>query len=212
MHGKTTVKMRLGNYESDHVIWVADIVDQCIVGLDFLLQHNCQVDVGNALLKVGPEEVPMRRGNVSEIRCCRVVLQQEEIVPANSETLLSGKFTRGINGEQELGRWASVNPGREQALGEGLLVGRSLVDLRSRLLPVRVMNLSNKPRKLPKGPGIQLAIPSLGRALYRSGYLGYDCTVLVNGLVVARHCDTLVFFRPSVRCFLYFTHSDHRFT
>ena len=107
MHGKTTVKMRLGNYESDHVIWVADIVDQCIVGLDFLLQHNCQVDVGNALLKVGPEEVPMRRGNVSEIRCCRVVLQQEEIVPANSETLLSGKFTRGVNGEQELGQCES---------------------------------------------------------------------------------------------------------
>ena len=141
------------------MIWVADIVDQCIVGLNFLLQHNFQVDVGNALLKVGPEEVPMRFGNVIEIRCCRVVLQQEEIVPANSETLLSGKFTRGINGEQELGRWASVNPGREQALGEGLLVGRSLVDLRSRLLPVRVMNLSNKPRKLPKGTFIDLCEP-----------------------------------------------------
>ena len=99
------------------MIWVADIVDQCIVVLDFLLQHNCQVDVGNALLKVVPEEVPMRSGNVSEIRC-RVVLQQEEIVPANSEALLRGKFTGGVNGEQELGRWASVNPGREQALGE----------------------------------------------------------------------------------------------
>ena len=55
--------------------------------------------------------------------------------------------------------WASVNPGREQALGEGLLVGRSLVDLRSRLLPVRVMNLSNKPRKLPKGTFIGLCEP-----------------------------------------------------
>ena len=55
VRGKTTVKMRLGNYEADHVIWVADIVDKCIVGLDFLLQHNCQVDVGNALLKVGPD-------------------------------------------------------------------------------------------------------------------------------------------------------------
>ena len=55
VRGKTTVKMRLGNYEADHVIWVADVVDQCIVGLDFLLQHNCQVDVGNALLKVGPD-------------------------------------------------------------------------------------------------------------------------------------------------------------
>ena len=98
VRGKTTVKIRLGNYEADHVIWVADIVDQCILGLDFLLQHNCQVDVGNALLKVGSEEVPMRSGNVSEIRCRRVVLQQEEIVPANSEALLRGKFT-GVNGE-----------------------------------------------------------------------------------------------------------------
>ena len=77
----------------------------------------------------------------------------------NSETLLSGKFKRGVNGEHELSRWASVNPGREQALGKGLLVGRSLVDLRSRLLPVRVMNLSNKPRKLPKGTFIGLCEP-----------------------------------------------------
>ena len=52
-----------------------------------------------------------------------------------------------------------MNPGREQALGEGLLVGRSLVDLRSSLLPVRVMNLSNKPRKLPKGTYIGLCEP-----------------------------------------------------
>ena len=58
-----------------------------------------------------------------------------------------------------MGRRASVNPGREQALGEGLLVGRSLVDLRSSLLPVRVMNLSNKPRKLPKGTFIGLCEP-----------------------------------------------------
>ena len=55
VRGKTTVKMRLGNYEADHVIWVADVVDQCIVGLDFLLQHNCQVDVGNARLNVEPD-------------------------------------------------------------------------------------------------------------------------------------------------------------
>ena len=37
VRGKMIVKMRLGNYEADHVIWVADIVDQCILGLDFLL-------------------------------------------------------------------------------------------------------------------------------------------------------------------------------
>ena len=27
--------------------------------------------------------------------------------------LLRGKFTGGVNGEQEFGRWASVSPGRE---------------------------------------------------------------------------------------------------
>ena len=41
----------------------------------------------------------MKSGKVSEIRCRRVVLQQEEFVPANSEALLKGKFTRGVNGE-----------------------------------------------------------------------------------------------------------------
>ena len=40
-------------------IWVADITDECILGLDFLRQHKSSVDLRKGILYLGEEEIPL---------------------------------------------------------------------------------------------------------------------------------------------------------
>ena len=43
--GRTRLRFRIGTFEAWQEAWVAEITDPCIVGLDFLVGHHCQVDI-----------------------------------------------------------------------------------------------------------------------------------------------------------------------
>ena len=53
------LRVALGNCETKHDVWVADINEEGIIGLDYLMVNNCQVDLGGKLLYVGSDEVPL---------------------------------------------------------------------------------------------------------------------------------------------------------
>ena len=59
--GITTMPLTVGTFQAKQRMWVTDIADECILGLDFLQQHNCQVDLKKALLHIGNEEVPLQQ-------------------------------------------------------------------------------------------------------------------------------------------------------
>ena len=44
-----------------HQMWVADTTDECVLGLDFLEHHGCQVDLKQGILLVAEEEVPLQQ-------------------------------------------------------------------------------------------------------------------------------------------------------
>ena len=43
IQGKGDLRMKIGSQEAVHPMWVADIQDECILGLDFLELHGCMV-------------------------------------------------------------------------------------------------------------------------------------------------------------------------
>ena len=57
-----------------HELWVADIHDECIPGLDFLQLHECLVNLKDGSLTLGEEEIALRKASQPCSSCCRVLL------------------------------------------------------------------------------------------------------------------------------------------
>jgi len=135
-------------------MWVADISDECILGLDFLESHGCQVNLKDGALIIGGEEkIPLERSNMAmEPACYKAILLDDVCLPLLSEMVLPVKVeTAGSNS-----RWGVLGQSTSQevsisGVSDCLLVGRTLVDLYCERTPLRVMNLSSQQQKIPKG-------------------------------------------------------------
>jgi len=134
-------------------MWVADISDECILGLDFLESHGCQVNLKDGALIIGGEEIPLERSNMAlEPACYKAILLDDVCLPPLSEMVLPVKVeTTGSNA-----RWGVLGQSTAQevsvsGVSDCLLVGRTLVDLYCERTPLRVMNLSSQQQKIPKG-------------------------------------------------------------
>ena len=156
---------------------MADITDPCILGLDFLIANNCRVDIANAVPQMPSVEVPMvKKGTSSSPHCWRVVVEDEITIPPKCEAIIFGKRGDEVETENDIGRWASVGPVNNATVVHGLLVAWTLVDLRMDKLPVRVMNVSDKQRKLKTGTIVGLCEPvSNVRRVYVDGTDGPVC-------------------------------------
>ena len=154
VQGRGLLRVTLGNCETTHDVWVANIVEEGIIGLDYLVANNCQVDLGGKLLYLGNDEVPLfSESQPQSNSLSRVVVRRTVAVPAMSEAIIPGELKR------ELGRsaWATIEP--IENLKCKLLVARTLVDLTIKDLPVRVMNLTNDYISLKRGTEIGLCGP-----------------------------------------------------
>lgn len=56
VRGEKSVVLKLRERTFQHKVIVADIVDDCILGLDFMREHHCEIDVNQGILKCGAEE------------------------------------------------------------------------------------------------------------------------------------------------------------
>ena len=53
IHGRGQLQLGIGSLVLPQELWVADIHDECILGLDFLQTHSCQVNLKDGSLIVG---------------------------------------------------------------------------------------------------------------------------------------------------------------
>ena len=124
------------------------IPHQRILGLDFLEHHGCQVDLKQGILLIAEEEVPLQQPRKdAEPSCCRVIAQDTVNLSPRSETIVPACLVDFKGGT----RWGVLSPGPEQCCLDDLLIGKTLVDLEQERVPVRVLNLSDQPRKLKSG-------------------------------------------------------------
>ncbi|XP_028408645.1 uncharacterized protein LOC114531194 [Dendronephthya gigantea] len=159
MTGETTpvrsrgkVCLQVGNFKVMHVVWFADIENKCILGLDFLAPNDCVVGVTEACLRIGAEEVRLKRAAVTKKPVCRrVVVAETWSIPPKSEALIPAV----LDGDEvpEEG-WGGLSPRRNRGLPGDVLVARTVVDLRKPVVAVRVLNLSDEERKLRKGVNV----------------------------------------------------------
>ena len=154
IRGTAELRLGIGVLTIPHQMWVAEITDECILGLDFLERHGCQVDLKEGVLLIGEEEVPLQQAQKdAEPSTCRVIAQDSVNLPPRCETIIPASLLN-FNGNA---RWGVLSPDRKAQSLNGLLIGKTLVDLRERV-PVRVLNPSDQPRKLKAGSGLAICV------------------------------------------------------
>ncbi|GBM27783.1 Retrovirus-related Pol polyprotein from transposon 297 [Araneus ventricosus] len=153
IHGKLDAAIECGSRKFQHKIYVADITDPCILGLDFLQKFNFMVDLEKNEIRTGGEEIPLFSASAEDSKLCTVLAKEKTIIPARSECLIqgvpeaSGKF-----------RYA-VTDFPSEVSQKGVLVAATLVDLKKGAIPVRVLNLDHKPKTIDKGTVIATCEP-----------------------------------------------------
>ena len=153
IRGKIDLEIGIGNQTFIHETWIADITDECLLGLDFLMLHGCQVDVKDGVLCLGREEIPLSKPSAGalEQHCYRAVVARPVSLPPHSEVIVPARI-EGLSGGERWGILESAVTTSQDATP--VLVGRTLVDLQRQEVPVRVMNLTHEPRRLRKGAAL----------------------------------------------------------
>jgi hypothetical protein len=172
------VNLQVGNFQTVHDVWVAEIENECILGLDFLIPNNCVVNVAEACLHIGSEEVRLKRMAASKRPVCRrVVVAENWSVPPKSEAIIPGVLDR--DGGPEEG-WGELIPSQKHGLPKDMLVARAVVDLGKPVVAVRVLNMSDEERVVRKGTDVASCevIDSLTNAEKLEGEMQAESTVV----------------------------------
>ena len=146
------VNLQVGNFQTMHDVWVAEIENECILGLDFLIPNNCVVNVSEACLHIGVEEVRLKRLAASKRPLCRrVVVAENWSVPPKSEAIIPGVLDGNEIPEEG---WGELVPSQKRGLPKDMLVARTVVDLGKPVIAVKVLNMSDDERIVRKGTDV----------------------------------------------------------
>ena len=151
IHGRGNLVLKIGSLNMPHQMWVADIQDKCILGLDFLERHDCLVNIKDSSLRVGQQEFPLRKSNAQQVPSCyRVTLANHISIPPLSEAIVPVR----IEGVSDAAQWGMLEcPASDEEDGhvDGVLIGRTLVDMQKKTTPLRVMNLTRESKVIRRG-------------------------------------------------------------
>ncbi|GBM40902.1 Retrovirus-related Pol polyprotein from transposon 297 [Araneus ventricosus] len=145
IRGKLDASIECGSRKFHHRIYVADITDPSILGLDFLQKFNFTVDLEKNEIRTGGEEIPLFSASLQHSKSCCVLAKKRTIIPARSECHIQG--VPEVPGQF---RYA-VTDFPSYVSQKGVLVAATFVDLEMEAIPVRVLNLNNKPKILDEG-------------------------------------------------------------
>ena len=149
--GVMDAKFDIDGQDFEHKMYVAPIAEEGLLGMDFLCANDYELGARYGL-KLNGQQIYTEDRDLA-IRVARVTLQEDIIVPANTQIVLPG--TAELRGQKFGSRYGLTEslPGRSI---EGLLIGRALVDPTDHVVPVRVLNANNENVELKRGTVVAL--------------------------------------------------------
>ena len=152
--GKTTVSLKIGEESFDADVIVADLENELLIGLDFMRRHGCTVDVENNVLIIQGKKCDLNcRGLIG---CHRVVAKEDEIIPARSERIITGRVVNMTKATNNLYKVEPDNALRKDDRG---LVARALVQ-GSEYVSLQLMNVTDEPQIIRKSTNIATLNPA----------------------------------------------------
>ncbi|XP_023721756.1 uncharacterized protein LOC111872274, partial [Cryptotermes secundus] len=144
-------------------VFVANITDELILGLDILRAYDASVDNGRQTLRLAEEEVSLWSPGVGPCPSSLLVAK-DHVIPARSEGIVMARMENLLGVENGL-----VEPNPQAHQPEGIYVAMTLVQ-DCQEVPVRVMNVTNKDQILRRGsplshcePVTLVALPEMGQ-------------------------------------------------
>ncbi|GFW79112.1 retrovirus-related Pol polyprotein from transposon 412 [Trichonephila clavipes] len=129
-----------------------DIADPFILGLDFLKEHGFTLDFNKNELRSIHEEVTIFKIKHRTESIRQVTANENITIPPRTEIIVPGY----------IGNDASFNSGligTAENKANGLLIASTLVDLSRKTIPVRICNVTEKPRVFQKGKVLATCSP-----------------------------------------------------
>jgi hypothetical protein len=138
------VTLTLGRLPLKVWVFVANITNEFILGLDILHAHDATVDIGRRTLRLAEEEVSL--WSPGDGPCpSSLVMAKDQIIPAQCEGIVMAKLDSPLRVESGL-----VEPSPQARPPQGIYISRSLVQDRPEV-PVRVLNTTHRGQKLARG-------------------------------------------------------------
>ncbi|GFV78979.1 retrovirus-related Pol polyprotein from transposon 412 [Trichonephila clavipes] len=152
IHVKLKVKIQFGDTTYQHAVYVADIADPFILGLDFLKEHGFTLDFNKNELRSIHEEVTIFKIEHRTESIRQVTTNENITIPPRTEIIVPGYIGNDVSFNSGL-------IGTAENKANGLLIASTLVDLSRKTIPVRICNVTEKPRVFQKGEVLATCSP-----------------------------------------------------
>ncbi|KAJ8912767.1 hypothetical protein NQ315_016724 [Exocentrus adspersus] len=144
-------EIRLGNSTFRQKVFVADITDDVLLGLNVMAEQNFILDLPQRVLKTNNEEIILNFPKIRALPIRTVKASEDVEIPPQSEVVLEA-ICDDITEEDET---VIVEPKSENLLHhKGILTGRTLTVRKNNQMFVRMMNLKDYPQQISKGEPI----------------------------------------------------------
>jgi hypothetical protein len=149
------IELNLGRPTLRIWVFLAEITDEFILGLNVLRAYNASVDVGRHLLRLAQEVTLWKTG--VQPKSSRLSLVSNEVIPARCEKLVMASL------EAPLGVTNILIDRRQKSSKGGVFIARTLVRAGPRV-PVLIMNVTNQDQVVNEGTTIGHGEPAMWAA------------------------------------------------
>ncbi|XP_062579683.1 uncharacterized protein LOC134241661 [Saccostrea cucullata] len=143
--GQTRVEIQIDQHKFYHDVFVADINNDVMLGIDFLTANKCEVLLSKSCLDVQGGKIPYFRYSSEVSACCRISVTENVVVPPGTKMIVPGRSTGHVNKCAAL-----LEPTNTFVEKQGLMIARSLVNPSKGIVPLRILNLQDEPCKIYK--------------------------------------------------------------
>ena len=151
--GEEDLELRIGDFSKKHRVLIATVVDDCILGIEFLRSVGCIVDLSSNMLHIGDvEEVPLHCRNVQ-------VEQLQVVAPRNITVPPFREFVTPIQVKVVEDSSYMFEPDKSLSWNKTIVLARTLIQ--NSTLPLRILNVSDHPVTIKKGTPLGVMEPVL---------------------------------------------------
>ena len=143
--GNIILSVDIGNVAVDHEFLVAEIVDEIIIGMDFMIAHGLTLDMREMVMKFQNTDILLNSGYNYKNNVRKLYVIGDETLAPNSESVVWVKSEQ----DHPEKKFCMIEP---ENTNKNVIVGRSLVQFESHEgVPICVLNLTNAVQVLKKG-------------------------------------------------------------
>ena len=137
--GKVIAEIELAGQFYLHQFLVMEIMEEAILGIDFLAIHEAECDWSRGVLRLKGKEVEAcRQYSLGDGRKRRLTLAENLVLPPNSHTVTRVVVHHHSPGDTP--DWAMSISAPKLAIKKGVVIGRAVVDGHAKLVPVPILN------------------------------------------------------------------------